>query len=271
MPHRVNKRFLIILTVVLTVIVLAFAGVGIVSSYLLHRNPKNYSAAGDAAAQSGNWELAAGNYGRAISLGRADPDLYIRNGVALEHCVGANPDCLKQAENSYQNALVVDPANISAARHLMEMQIQLAEVAPSAPTFGKLRDSAQRVAQLDPSDQRAVAYQHVGTILLSERPSGPSGRSLSDDLDALAKFVRQDPSDSNLSYYYAREAAARFVGPEGSQHGRRRSFGAGRRRTVRRWPGGKGRRRGIELVRLDVLCAPAAVRSPRSGSVRGKG
>lgn len=204
MAQRVNKRFLIILTIVLTGIVAAFAGVVLVSYYMLHHKPQDFAGAGDAAAQGGNWELAAGNYGRAISLGRADPDLYIRNGVALEHCVGANPDSLKQAENSYQNALVVDPSNISAARHLLEMHIQLAEVAPSAAAFGKLRDSAQKVVQLDSSDQRAAAYQHVGTILLSERASGPSARSLTDDFDALAKIVRRDPSDSNLAYYYAR-------------------------------------------------------------------
>ncbi len=200
MPQRVNTRFLIILTIV----VAAFVALGLAAKFLLHRNPKNFVAAGDAAAHSGNWPLAAANYNRAISLGRADPDLYIRDGVALEHCVGADPDCLKQAEAAYQNALVVDPSNASAARDLLEMSIQMTEVEPGAAVFEKLRDNAQKVAQLDPSDQRAVAYQHVAAILLSERESAPAGDLLADDFDALAKIIRQGTSDSNLPFYYAR-------------------------------------------------------------------
>ena len=200
MPQRVNKRFLILLTVV----VAALAALLIASRLLLHRNPRNYAAAADAAAQAGDWEGAVGNYGRALSLGRGDPDLYVRYGIALEHRVGANPQNLKLAETAYQNALVVDPGNQPAARRLLDMYIQLADVEPSALVFGKLRDSAQKVAQLDPTDQRAVAYQHVAAILLSERGTGPVGQALNDEFDALAKFVRQDASDPNLPYYYGR-------------------------------------------------------------------
>lgn len=65
MPQRVNTRFLIILTIV----VAAFVALGLAAKFLLHRNPKNFVAAGDAAAHSGNWPLAAANYNRAISLG----------------------------------------------------------------------------------------------------------------------------------------------------------------------------------------------------------
>ena len=205
MAQRVNKRFLIILSLVsLTIIVVAFAGLVIANKFLARRNPSNFAAAGDAAAHSGNWQLAAANYGRAISLGRADPDLYIRDGEALEHCVAASPESFRQAEAAYQNALVVDPANLSAARHLLEMHVQLVEVEPSVASYGQLRDSAQKLAQLDPSDQRAAAYQHVAAILLTGRDANPLAGSMDADFDALAKIVRQDPSDSNLPYYYAR-------------------------------------------------------------------
>jgi len=199
MAQRVNKRFLIILTLV----VAAFAALGIVSSLVLRRAPKNYSAAGDAAARSGNWEAAAGNYARALSLGHGEPDLYIRYGVALEHRVWADPESLKQAEAAYENAMVVDPANLSAARHLLELFVQLAEVDPSSNTFSKLRDYAAKVVQLDSSDQRAAAYQHAAAIMLSDAAPASAGRMLADDFAALEKTVRNDPSQSDLARYYA--------------------------------------------------------------------
>jgi tetratricopeptide (TPR) repeat protein len=199
MAQRVNKRFLVILTLV----VAAFALLGLLSSLFLHRAPKNYAAAGDAAAQSGNWEAAVGDYARAVSLGHGDPDLYIRFGVALEHRVGADRDNFKQAEAAYENALVVDPGNLSAAHHLLDMFVQLAEVEPGPSVYSKLRDYAAKVVQLDPSDLKAAAYQHAAVIMLNDAGPGSAGRVLADDFDVLQKFVSKNPSESNLAHYYA--------------------------------------------------------------------
>ena len=138
-----------------------------------------------------------------MSLGHGDPDLYIRYGDALEHRVGANPDNLKQAEAAYENALVVDPANLSAAHHLLDMFVQLAEVEPGGNVFSKLREYATKVVSLDASDERAAAYQHAAVIMLNDTGSGSAGRVLADDFDALQKFVHKNPSESNLAHYYA--------------------------------------------------------------------
>jgi tetratricopeptide (TPR) repeat protein len=199
MPQRVNKRFLIILTLV----VAAFAALGVTSSLLLHRSPKNYAAAADAASQAGDWQTAVGDYARALSLGRGDPGLYVRYGVALEHTIGANHDNFKLAESAYQNALVVDPGNISAAHHLLDLFVQLAQVEPNPTAFTKLRDYAGKVAKLDPADRRAAAYQHAAEIMLSDASATAAGRASADDFAALKTFILSDPSDSDLAHYYA--------------------------------------------------------------------
>jgi tetratricopeptide (TPR) repeat protein len=198
MAQRLNKRFLIILTLSVAV----FAALGVAAKLLWHRDPMNYAAAGDTAARNGKWDEAIGDYQRALSLGRGDPDLYVRLGNAQEHRVGANVGLLKAAVTSYENALVVDPGNLPASRHLLELYVGLIEVSPGAGNYTKLRDAAARVARLDPSDQRAKAYQKVGAILLDDG-SASGAEAVAKDFDELAAMVRKDPSDANLPYYYA--------------------------------------------------------------------
>jgi Flp pilus assembly protein TadD len=199
MKKRVNFKFLIILTAV----VIGFAALLVASKLLLRRSPINFAAAGDKAAAAGKWNEAVGDYGRALSLGRGDADLFDRFGEALLHRVAEDPKSLIQARAAFENALVVDPQNLTARRQLLEMDIETTEIAPTADALSKLHDNAAKLAELDPTNVRAAAYAQVALVRQGEVTADLSPEQLQDSLTALNSLIHQDPDDADLPYYYA--------------------------------------------------------------------
>lgn len=197
MKKRVNFKFLIILTAV----VIGFVAL-LVASKLLRRPQTNFAAAGDKAAAAGKWGEAVGNYGRALSLGRGDADLFERYGDALLHRVAEDPKSLIQARAAFENALVVDPQNVTARRQLLEMDIETTEIAPTADALAKLHDNAAKLAELDPTSVRAAAYAQVALVRQGEITADVSPEPLQDSLTALNSLIHQDPNEPDLPYYY---------------------------------------------------------------------
>jgi predicted Zn-dependent protease len=198
MAQRVNKRFLIILTIV----VAAFAALLAITRLLVHRTPTNFVTAGDAAATAGRWDEAAGDYNRALSLGRGTPELFIHLGEALEHRVAANPTSLGAAQSAYENAAAVDPHDPTPLQHLLAIDVQLLQLQPNPRIFDKLHEVTAKLVALDPTDARAAAYQQVAVILQNELGGSASDYSVNQNLETLAQLIRKDPSDADLPYYY---------------------------------------------------------------------
>ncbi len=91
MAKRVNKKFLLGLTIVVVGLVVVLMGAVYIQH---HRNPAPYIAAGDKAMADQRFEEAAESYHKAMGLDRGNVGLSLKFGDALDHLVSVDPQNL---------------------------------------------------------------------------------------------------------------------------------------------------------------------------------
>jgi tetratricopeptide (TPR) repeat protein len=92
---------------------------------------------------------------------------------------------------------------VPALTNLLDAYEEIADLAPSQSNFQMLRDTAEKLAGLDPSDKHAAATQHLATIKgwLAGLQTDP--RTVKKNLKALQQLHKEDPSNADLPYYIA--------------------------------------------------------------------
>ncbi|WP_400236293.1 tetratricopeptide repeat protein [Methanomethylophilus alvi] len=107
-------------------------------SQCILRNPSNgelYESAGDLRAEQGDFEGAVDAYGKAIQNGMKSQTLYVKLGTVQEN-MGAKDAAMA----SFRTALMIDPHEAEAGRHLANLQIRDKDYEGASKT---IRDSIE--------------------------------------------------------------------------------------------------------------------------------
>lgn len=200
MARRVNRKFLIILTI----IVVGGLGVLVVGArYLSHRNPARYEQAGDRLMKEGNYDLARTNYGQAYALDPKNPMILVKYGDAMEQMALSDPVYMGQDIGAWRHALEVDPGYVPALKRLLSAYEDIAELSPTASNFQTLRETAEKLSRLDHTDAHADATQHLATIEGWLAGLQTDTKTVEENLKAIEALHAKDPANADLPYYIA--------------------------------------------------------------------
>ncbi len=199
MARRVNKRFLLILTIVVV------GGLSILAGgayYLMRPKPEKYIEAGDKFMAEKDYKAARDNYGQAYSLSK-DPLILVKFGDAMTQLAVSDPTLINQDVGAWRQALEIDPNCEPALRRLMNAYEDVAELSPRAENFQLLRDTATKLAAVDPGNTKAAALKHLATIQAWLAGVQTDPRVVDDNVKALEELRKADPANAELPFYIA--------------------------------------------------------------------
>lgn len=167
------------------------------------------------AMKQGRYEEAAAQFQRAVSRHPDDADLSLQSGDAFYALSASKPEALQRARIAWQSAARINPNDVQAVQRLLQFQIDLAEVRPSAKSFRELGEAAQNAISILPSDKQAQTARLIAMLgpWFSQAGSGTAWESQSHEktLNSLADLVSQRPADDLAILYYALASARRSV------------------------------------------------------------
>ncbi len=161
MAKRVNKQFLILLTVAIGCGVVLMMGL----AWRFRRgNTAQYVAAGDRFLEQKEYKKALEKYGQAMR-NAPTKELFLKAGDCITELTRTEPDQLGKDVRMWGQALELDPKYVPALERVMDAVIDLCELSPqSADNWATLREKAKKLAAADPSNLRAKAYEHAASI-----------------------------------------------------------------------------------------------------------
>ena len=164
MARRVNKPFLIILTVVIG---LAFAGL-MGAKYMQGRGSsgKHWKKGDELAAlnTAEGYRGAVESYKRALQYDLGNVDGWVKFGDVLNELSRYDHEAAMHALKQWDQALERNPRHVGALTRVLDAYIQLTELDSRAENFNWMRDRARTLAQVQPENLRAEAYGHIGVI-----------------------------------------------------------------------------------------------------------
>ncbi len=201
MAKRVNKKFLLGLTILVVGLAVALMVVVYLSR---HRNPAPYIAAGDRAMKDGRYEEAAEAYHRATGLDRGNSGLLLKYGDALNHLVSTDPQYLGRAREVWQNILVVDSLNLPALQRLIQSyqdELDAEGTHPNPSSFSNLRDASLKYLKADPNNLQAQANPHAAAIRQYLSGISTDSKKVDESVEALLALLKKDPGNSDDLFY----------------------------------------------------------------------
>src|SRR4051812_15130733 len=203
MAKRVNTRFLIILTVAVGVALVAALAANFV---FFRKDPAAQARAGDALMQEGKPREALDRYKFAMAHKPTDKDLLVKVGDAHNAMVVDDTQNLGQARAAWSQAVANDPRFEPALDRLLDSYWQQLEASSGdAELYNRVRETAQRLADVRPADLAVAAKVHIATI----RPwlDGLSQVFKRNDVDnsvkALVQLMPRDRGNAEVPYYVA--------------------------------------------------------------------
>ncbi len=226
--RRINTRFLGITSVVFLLLCVMAV---VVSKVFVHEKPEPYIAQGDAYAKAGQWDKAAANYGKAAGLAPKNADVMVKNGVALAHMSGDDPEKMGQAASAWRRAVEIDPNRTDAWQRLLDAyqtNLQFLEISAKndrnredlTRLFTLVRETATQLNRLNPNDARTKAIIPALNIRLwllnipipntadesklayDKRPSDE--QKINDAIVQLTQLLHDDPSNQSAGIWIAR-------------------------------------------------------------------
>lgn len=192
---RVNKKFALALAGVLGGLVIL--GGAAVVMLRPKDTPGRLEAMSDAALAAGDWDGAYTAFRRSVAL-EATPERLVRLGDLARMASLVKPELRGQDIASYRSALEMDPRYAPALRKIVEYFQELVRGRAATPqVFTELRQMAERLVAVDPSDRRAaniIPMSHIQEWLRPELSVEPE--VVERAISQLKTLVDEDASDA---------------------------------------------------------------------------
>lgn len=236
MARRVNKKFLIVLTVIL----LGGLSAGVVVAWQLKGKlrgerarkmaeqadtlVKEAESEKDSTAQAKKEKLdaAARNYLYALGADPKNVDLHVKLGdvYTLLSQYDVN-QYIRASRKEWETALENNPTHLPALRRLMDSYRDEVQMTPVVGYFQQLQDKATQIAKLDPSDRKARSLQYIAPIhqwLANIETPAATIEGAEQGLEALWKEDPKHKENADIVFYAAAAKVQR--GKEHKRQGR---------------------------------------------------
>jgi tetratricopeptide (TPR) repeat protein len=159
---RINYK---VLGGVLGGIVVAGGLVLLAGKTLTHESPTSYAELGDVYMTEHKWPDAIKAYSMAVRLTKAtNADYLTRRGRAIRMETPFEPDLIGKDRADWDKALEIDPRYMPALSMELNFWVEAAPLDGSAGSYAKVRDLAERIEALDPTQLHAAAYGPISVI-----------------------------------------------------------------------------------------------------------
>ncbi len=204
MHGRINKRFLIILIVVVSVLVGSLGGVWAV----FRKTVDDHIVLGDEYVAKKKWYLAASEYGKAVN--KADSPgadllvkLYdVRSQIKVPYGAEART-AYARLHGLIERATREDPSNADAFSRLMKIYMTLGEHLDHLAVWAEMGNAASHTLEVSPTMREAGKYRGIAQVNRLRR-----GLNLNNEERARAKidldaYRALHPDDSDCTYHLA--------------------------------------------------------------------
>jgi tetratricopeptide (TPR) repeat protein len=208
MARRVNKKFLLILTVIVVGLGLILLVGSTARSHgllarIFHGSPDKYIKSANELVAQKKYEEAGKEFEKALGVNPRKPDVWVAYGDAMNQLSPQDLEYLGKSRGAWQQALAVDPNYKPALERMFSFWTQYAAISPTSQVFQNLKDSADRLHQVDPANADAE-------ITLATTAIRPwlSGAQLDESaagkaIDQLAELMKKYPQNADLPFYIA--------------------------------------------------------------------
>ncbi|HZN69393.1 MAG TPA: tetratricopeptide repeat protein [Tepidisphaeraceae bacterium] len=207
MAKRVNTGFLIGLTTVFGILILAAVAVTVWSKS--RKDPRAYERRGDELLAEGRTKEAVDAYKYALHKSPANKELLVKIGDGFNMMVAEDVQNLFAARGAWQQALATDPNFETALRRLVDSHWEQAELAPfDSDNYRRLREFAKRLSDVRPDNLKAKARMYIADV----RPwveGLPGWKPDENAVKELLALIPRDRSDADMPYVVAQHLLKR--------------------------------------------------------------
>ncbi|HEY1683988.1 MAG TPA: tetratricopeptide repeat protein [Tepidisphaeraceae bacterium] len=192
MARRVNKKFLVIVTLVICGALVA----AVVLKRLHFHGASYYADLGEKQEAAGNLEEAGQDYGRAFNYSKPQNPAYaVKLGDVYMKETPADPKLLGSAVGTWRKALEVDPNYAPALTRLVNVLGQEMQMGVHPETLNLLAKYAEQLHKVDPSDKNAAAWVKMAPVEAYLGGVATDPVKLESQLKDLQKVYEDDPTN----------------------------------------------------------------------------
>lgn len=203
MAGRVNTKFVVVLSSLLVVFILALVGVWY---FLVRTDPAEFIVRGDKAAAAGQYGQAADYYRKAFGYRRNDVKLILSLADARSHMLvtdlRAAQGLITELIDLRRRALELDPDNEDALRGLAQVLIVIGRDLNNLDGWNQLYKTTDTILQTRPNHTLAHLYRGIAQVnrLMSFPLTDEQRDAIRTDLEAARQTY---PNDIELIYHLA--------------------------------------------------------------------
>lgn len=224
MARRVNKKFLIIVTVALCCALVGAVGLKYVMG---HHGADYYAQLAVKQEAAGNLEEAAKDYGMAFYASHSqNTDYLLKQADLFYKLTATDSQQLNYAVGTWRKVLEVDPQNVTALTRMVDILSQEVQFGVRAETLSMLTDYATRLHSADPSNAQAAAWMKLAPVEAYIGGVATDPVKLERQLADLQKVYEADPTNVQAMNVTAQarlklsQAAAQQNDPDEAEHQR---------------------------------------------------
>lgn len=217
MAKRVNKRFLIILTLT----VMGLLGAAVVGTTLLAQgNVEEYIAQGDECLDRYRAAMARPDskvderldllkraketYEKALRKQSHNTDLLMKFAQVLHELVRYDLTLMERDVRVWQSVLEINPRHPEALKQMLEAALDRVELQPNAEAYNWLEQRAKALVRADESDLRGKAYEHIATLGAWIVGKAMPEQAVDAQIAGLRELMKRLPNESEIPAYLAR-------------------------------------------------------------------
>src|SRR5688572_11035240 len=201
MAKRVNKKLLIIVTVVIAVGGVAVMAARYIGPKFFKKSAAEYVEESQRHEAQGDVYQAVMSYGAAVGEDPQNVELRFGLGELYDRHVVSDQQNLNKARQVYEGVLGLDPNYKPALERLLDYNYAYMKLDPRPESFNIVRDAARRMLAADPNNVKAKARLNIVTVRQVLRNVPTRNVEIEQATKALQELRKQHPSDSEIAFW----------------------------------------------------------------------
>lgn len=201
MAKKVNKKFLVVLTVVVVAAGVLAMAAKIILPMIFKKDPNALVAQAKQFEKEGKIDDAIKAMQLAIAADQSNLQRQVDLGDLLVRHVTVDPQYIRKAYSIWSGVLSVEPRFKPALERVLDVQWAIMDGGGSPSTFTEAREAAAKLVQVDPRDKQAALRLNAIEIRKGLQRLPADEKLVKDGVQKLRDMAREEPADADLPYW----------------------------------------------------------------------
>jgi tetratricopeptide (TPR) repeat protein len=199
MAKRVNKKFLVVLTVVVVAGGVMAMAAKIILPRIFKKDPQALVAQSIQFEKEGKIDESINAYLLAIDADKSNLQRWVELGDLYLRHLTDDPQYLRKAYSAWSSALSTDPHYKPALQRMLDLHWAFMEVGAAASTYNDASEAAAKLAEADPTDRKAAMRLHAVEIRKALQRLPADEKQVKEDVQQLREMAKLDPADADVA------------------------------------------------------------------------